>query len=79
MSAPVVLHDTVRHCGRILRARVLCDVWMYTQPNIRIMRGDLVGRDRGDGYPPQWHEVREVLASNGSYQKYRVAKVGPNL
>lgn len=79
MSAPVVLHDTVRHCGRILHARVLCDVWMYTLPNIRIMRGDPVALDRGDGYPPQWYEVTEVLASNASYQKFRLAKVGPNL
>ena len=74
MNAPVVMHDTVRHRGRVLRARILCDVWMYTDSQVRISRGDLVARDRGRATPDQWYEVTALIATNGVYQKFRVAK-----
>lgn len=68
------LHDVVMRYGAQLRARILCDVWMYTDYPYRIERGDVVARIKGDG-TPTYYTIEEVLVTNGEYQKFRVAKM----
>ena len=77
MSLPVVLHDTVFHYGHSLRARILCDIWMYTSTYVLISRGDTVTQVKNR--EPVYYEVTDVLVSNAAYQKFRVAKRSPVL
>ncbi|AWY05088.1 hypothetical protein SEA_HORTUS1_110 [Microbacterium phage Hortus1] len=71
----MALHHTVIHDGRYLRARILCDVWLYTDSPYRISRGDVVARMHGLGEPPTYYVVEEVLVTNGEYQKFRLARM----
>lgn len=70
----LALHDVVMHCGSQLRARILCDVWMYTDSPYRIMRGDVLAKIEGDG-TPTYYRIEAVMVTNNEYQKFRVAKM----
>lgn len=72
------LHDTATHRGTRIRARIFCEVWMYTDHGGRIERGDIVARIL-DGGKVQPYRIEEVLATNPTYQKFRVAKLAQYL
>lgn len=76
MSLPVLIHDIVLQGGYRLYGRVLCDTWLYVNTDRRISRGDLfaIYGDMENDY-----EIVEVLATNSTYQKFRVAKLATNM
>lgn len=68
------MHDVVIHYGTHLPARILCDVWMYTEWDYGFARGDLVEKVQADGQRVPYR-IEEVLVTNSTYQKFRVAKL----
>lgn len=74
MSFPEFI-DTIKMYGKSIPARMLCGTWLYVRTDYYIDRSHLFWLARDDSY----YRVEEVLATNSSYQKFRVAKLPPVL
>lgn len=79
MSLPVLIHDIGLQGGHRLYGRVICDTWLYLNTDRRISRGTLFTLYRG-GIESEDYEITEVLMTSATgHQKFRVAKLAPNL